>query len=317
MMILILNEFKTIKTRKMKTLKTIFTLLILITVASCSDDNDTNNMATGNLTVKLSDAPMHYNQFSHANITIDHMDIRNSSNGNSFTMLTNNPMHSNLLELVNGKTETIANMDLPEGNYDMMRLYISSTEMVMNNGNSYSYNVAQHGYSGGGMMGNGMMANNDGGIDIPLEHPLTIANGSHHQYLLDIDVDNSFVLEDAVYTGMGPGMMMTMTGFTFTPMMRFVNMETAGTIQGTVHGDQGDLAHVTISLMQDGNVYTSTHTDGNGHYALIGIPEGSYTIMAENEGYMMSSTGNEGNKGTMEMMSGMTLPVDFNMIPAN
>ncbi|MCJ7757431.1 MAG: hypothetical protein MUP24_04735, partial [Gillisia sp.] len=65
----------------MKTLKTIFTLLILITIVSCSDDNEINpdnnpdnnpnNMATGNLTVKLSDAPMHYNQFSEANVTID------------------------------------------------------------------------------------------------------------------------------------------------------------------------------------------------------------------------------------------------------
>jgi hypothetical protein len=301
----------------MKTIKTIFILFILITVASCSDDNKTDTIATGNLTVKLSDAPMHYNQFSQANVTIDHMDIRNSSNGNSFTMLTNNPMHSNLLELVNGNTETIATMDLPEGTYDLMRLYISSTEMVMNDGNSYSYNVAQHGYTGGGMMGNGMMGNNDGGIDIELEHPLTITNGSHHQYLLDIDVNNSFVLEDAVYTGMGSGMMMTMSGFTFRPMMRFVDMETAGTIQGTVQGDQGNLAQVTISLMLDGNVYTSTHTDGNGYYALIGIPEDSYTIIAEYDGYMMSSTGNEGNMGALEMMSGMTLPVDFNMIPIN
>jgi hypothetical protein len=301
----------------MKTLKTIFILFILITVASCSDDNETNTSATGNLTVKLSDAPMHYNQFSQANVTIDHMDIRNSSNGNSFTMLTNNPMHSNLLELVNGNTETIANMDLPEGNYDLMRLYISSTEMVMNGGESYTYNVAQHGYAGGGMMGNGMRANNEGGIDIALEHPLTISNGSHHQYLLDIDVNNSFVLEDAEYTGMGSGMMMTMSGFTFSPMMRFVDMETAGTIQGVVHGDQGELAHATISLMVDGDVYTSTHTNGNGHYALIGIPEDSYTIIAEYDGYMMSSTGNEGNMGTLEMIRGETLTVDFNMIPAN
>jgi hypothetical protein len=311
----------------MKTLKTIFVLLILITVASCTNDdeinpdNNPNNMATGNLTVKLSDAPMHHNQFSEANVTIDSMDIRNSSNGNSFTMLTNNPMHSNLLELVNGNTETLADMDLPEGNYDLMRLYISSTEMVMNDGTSYSYDVAQHGYAGGGMMGNGMTANSDGGIDIALEHPMTVSNGSHHQYLLDIDVDNSFDLEDAEYTGMGSGMgsgmMMTMSGFTFTPMMRFVDMETAGTIEGTVHGDQGDMAHVTISLMQDGNVYTSTHTDGNGHYALIGIPEDSYTVMAEYDGYMMSTTGNEGNTGTLEMMSGMTSSVDFNMIPSN
>ncbi|CAM4119138.1 DUF4382 domain-containing protein [Gillisia limnaea] len=301
----------------MKTLKTIFILLILITIASCSDNNETDTRATGNLTVKLSDAPMHYNQFSQANVTIDHMDIRNSSNGNSFTMLTKNPMHSNLLDLVNGNTETIANMDLPEGNYDLMRLYISSTEMVMNGGESYTYNVAQHGYAGGGMMGNGMRLNSDGGIDIALEHPLTISNGSHHQYLLDIDVNNSFVLEDAEYTGMGSGMMMTMSGFTFSPMMRFVDMETAGTIQGVVHGDQGELAHATISLMLDGNVYTSTHTNGNGHYALIGIPEDSYTIMAEYDGYMMSSSGNEGNKGALEMVSGTILPVDFNMIPAN
>ena len=45
----------------------------------------------------------------------------------------------------------------------MMRLYISSTEMVMHDGYSYSYNVAQHGYAGGGMIGNGMTTNNDGG----------------------------------------------------------------------------------------------------------------------------------------------------------
>jgi len=301
----------------MKSIKKFYFLLILIIAASCSDDNGTNPKATGNLTVELSDAPMHYNQFTQANVTIDHMDIRNSSNGNSFTMLTNNPMHSNLLELVNGNTETIANTDLPEGNYDLIRCYITSTEMVMNGGTSYEYDVAQHGFTSGGMMGSGMMANSDGGIDITLDHTMTISNGSHHQYLLDIDVNNSFMLEDAVYTGMGSGMTMTMSGFTFTPMMRFVDMETAGTIQGTVHGDQGDLAHCTISIMQDGNVYTSTHTDGNGHYALIGIPEDSYTIMAESDGYMMSSTGNESNTGTMEMMSGMTLTVDFNMIPAN
>ena len=53
---------------------------------------------------------MYYNKFSHANVTIYRMDIRNSSNENSFTMLTKNPMQSNLLELVNGNTETIANM---------------------------------------------------------------------------------------------------------------------------------------------------------------------------------------------------------------
>ena len=300
----------------MKNIKYFFVALLLIAVTSC--ENDTTNSAgpVGTLSVKLSDAPMHYDQFMSASVTIDKVEIGNSDDANSFMTLSDTPMKYNLLELVNGMTSTMANAEIPAGDYDLMRLYISSTEMKMVNGDSFSYNMDQEGYSGSGMMQNGMMTlnNQNRSIDIQLDHFMTISNGSMSEFLLDMDVDQSFMLEGVNYDGM---MMMSMTGFTFMPTMRFVDMANAGTIEGTVQDTNGNLPNATVSLMQNGTLYTTTHSDENGHYAFIGIPEGTYTIMAELEGYSMNPVGNEENTGPMNMMAKDILSVDFNMMTSN
>jgi len=208
----------------------------------------------------------------------------------------------------------MANAEIPAGDYDLMRLYISSTEMNMLNGDSFTYNMNQDGYSGGGMMQNGMRLNNQNrSIDIPLNN-LTISNGSMSEFLLDIDVDQSFMLEGVNYDN---NMMMNMSGFTFKPTMRFVDMATSGTINGTVQDAHGNLPNATISLMQNGKLYTSTHSNANGNYALIGIPEGAYTIKTELDGYIMNPIGNEQNMGEMNMMLGATLNVNFKMMASN
>lgn len=296
----------------MKNIKYIFVALLIIAAASCSNDNTTGPVGTFSL--KLTDAPMHYTQFMSASITIDKIEIGNSNNTNSFMTLTDTPMKYNLLELVNGITSTMATIEIPAGDYDLMRLYISSTEMKMLNGDLFTYNMNQNGYSGGGMMQNGMMLNNQNrSIDIPLDNVLTISNGSMSEFLLDMDVDQSFVLEGVNYNNM----MMNMTGFTFMPKMRFVDMSTSGTINGNVHGTNGNLPNATISLMHNGTLYTTTHSNENGNYAFIGIPQGTYTIKAELVGYIMNPLGNEQNIGELSMMSKSTLSVNFNMMASN
>jgi len=296
----------------MKTMKYFFVALLVIVAASC--ENDTTNGPVGTLSLKLTDAPMHYGEFMTASVTIDKVEIGNSQNANSFMTLTDNPMTYNLLELVNGMTSTMANAEIPAGDYDLMRLYISSTEMKTSNGDSFTYNMNQDGYSGGGMMQNGMMLNDQNkSIDIPLNN-LTISNGSMSEFLLDIDVDQSFMLEGVNFDN---NMMMNMSGFTFAPTMRFVDMATSGTIEGTVQDADGNLPNATVSLMQNGILYTSTHSDANGNYALIGIPEGAYTIKTELDGYIMNPLGNEQNMGELNMMSKATLNVDFNMMASN
>ena len=134
------------------------------------------------------------------------------------------------------------------------------------------------------------------------------------EFLLDMDVDQSFMLEGVNYDN---NMMMHMTGFTFMPTMRFVNMANAGTINGTVQDVSGNLPNATISLMHNGTLYTTTHSDENGHYAFIGIPEGMYTVEAELDGYMMNPIGNEQNMGELSMMPKGTLSINFNMMVSN
>ena len=296
----------------MKKMKYFFVALFIIVATGCANDNTTEPVGT--LSLKLTDAPMHYSQFMSASVTIDKIEIGNSAHANSFIILTNTPMKYNLLELVNGITSTMATVEIPAGDYNLMRLYISSTEMKMLNGDSFTYNMDQEGYSGSGMMQNGMMLNNQNrSIDIPLNHVLTISNGSMSEFLLDIDVDQSFMLEGVNYNNM----MMNMTGFTFMPTMRFVYMATSGTISGTVHGTNGNLPNATISLMHNGTLYTTTHSNANGNYAFIGIPQGTYTINAELDGFMMNPVGNEQNMGALSMMPKSTLSVNFNMMASN
>ncbi|MFH6768756.1 DUF4382 domain-containing protein [Gaetbulibacter aquiaggeris] len=293
-------------------MKYFFVTLLLIAVTSCTNDTAEPK---GTLSVKLSDAPMHYNQFMSASVTIDKIEIGSTAHVNSMINIMNTPMSYNLLELINGITATMANAEISVGNYDLMRLYISSTEMVMTNGDLYTYNMDQEGYSGNGMMQGGMMLNSSNrSIDITLNNSLTISEGGMTEFLLDIDVNESFILEGVNYTGSGPNMMMSMSGFTFMPTIRFVDMSTSGTIHGNVQDTVENLPNATISLLHNGTLYTTTHSDGNGNYAFIGIPQGMYTIKVELDGYIMNPAGNEQNMHELNMMSNATISVNFNMM---
>lgn len=299
----------------MKNIKYFFVTPLLIAVASCSNDTAEPK---GTLSVKLSDAPMHYDQFMSASVTIDKIEIGNNADTNSMINIMNTPMTYNLLELINGITETMANTEIPVGNYDLMRLYVSSTEMVTKNGDTYTYNMNQDGYFGNGMMQGGMMLNsNNKSIDITLNNALTITEGGMSEFLLDMDVNQSFMLEGVNFAGSGSNMMMSMSGFTFMPTMRIVDMSTSGTIHGNVQDTVGNLPNATISLMHNGALYTTTHSDDNGNYTFIGIPQGMYTIEAELDGYIMNPVGNEQNMGEFNMMSNNTLNMNFIMMISN
>ena len=302
----------------MKTIKYLFITFLAIATISCSKDNSVG--PTGTLSLKLTDAPMHYNQFTNASVTIDKIEMGNSASANSFVMVTNTAMTYNMLDLVNGITKTLASTEIPVGNYNMIRLFISDTQMTLKDGTTFNYNMSQNGFSGSGMgmMQNGVALNNDKkSIDIQLDQMLTITTGNMSDYLMDMNVADSFNLEGVSFTGTGAGMMMSMSGFTFTPSMRVVDMTNAGTINGTIHDATGNLPNATVTLMHNNTVYTTTHTDANGNYTFIGIPQGTYTMSAEIDGYVMNPVGNDQSMGEMTMMANGTLSVNFIMMPVN
>jgi len=298
----------------MKKINYLIIAVVLTLSVSCSTTDTNTNL--GSISIKLTDAPLPYGQFMEASITVDKVEIGLATDPSSFVVIMNETKTFNMINMINGITEVLAAANIPEGKYDTLRLYISSTKMQMNSGETFTYDMSENNMSGG-MMGNGMNFNNDtGSIDIPLDHFIDVQMGSQDDFLMDIDIDHSFVLEGVNFSDTGSGMMMSMTGFTFNPTMRFVNLKDTGSISGFVHMDTTGLEDVTISLMQNGTVYTTTHTDSSGHYKMIGIPEGTYTIMAEVDGYVVNTLNNN-NMGSIEMMKQSTMTVDFDMIPAN
>jgi len=313
--------------KKMKKLIYVLLAFVLFLSFSCSNSSSITNptaISKGNITLKLTDAtPMHFDQFVAINITIDSIELGNNADPSSFVTILDQPTTYNMLDLVNGNTDVLANIDIPEGQYNTLRIYIASTEIVLKDGTNFKHEIDQSFSIGlGNFMGGNMnFNNNNGSIDVILDHPIDIKPGDLNEYLMDLDVNHSFTLDGVSFDNVGMGglvgFFMHITGFSFNPTFRFVDLSQTGTISGTVHSDQGDLANVTIILKQGNHVYTATHTNADGHYQFIGIPNGTYEMEAEIEGYTLSATGNDANMGDIVMADKANLTVDFNMTKTN
>lgn len=279
--------------KNIKNLLVTFIILISTTLfVSCVDDNNNFNGDQGRFSIEITDAPMDYNQIMEVNITIEKVEMHrvNANKNDEYVTISDKPFTTNMMNLVNGVTETLAQSNIPVGDYDMIKLYMSSTDMKLRDGSTYNHDLDYNDHDGnnnwGGMMQGGMMMDRDNNsIDIPIDPYFTMGNDMNEKFLLDIDINQSFNLEDIKYEDHGSGMMMNISGYSFSPVMRFVQMSEAGTIQGTIQDGNMGLADATVYLMQNGKVYTTTHTNQNGDYKFIGIPKGSYTVDVELDGY--------------------------------
>lgn len=304
-----------------------FILTVLLTV-SCEDDtnslngnNNGLNGGQGRFSIEITDAPMNYNQVMEVNVTIEKVEMHrvNADKKNEYVTISDQPFTTNMMNLINGVTKTLAQSDIPVGDYDMIKLYMSSTDMKLRNGNTYNCNMDYNNQSGsnnwGGMMQGGMMMNSkSNSIDIPINPYFTMGNDMNEKFLLDIDINRSFNLEGVNYEDYGNGgMMMNMTGYSFTPVMRFVQMSEAGTIQGTIQDNNNiGLADATVYLMQNGKNYTTTHTNQNGDYKFIGIPQGNYTVDAALDRYMQSDVQWDNN---VQMDKGQVNTINCTLTP--
>ncbi|MCF6222437.1 MAG: DUF4382 domain-containing protein [Flavobacteriaceae bacterium] len=309
--------------KKVKYLVVSLTIILagLFTV-SCVDDNNNFNGDHGRFSIEITDAPMNYSQVMEVNITIEKIEMHrvNANKKDEYVTLSDKPFTTNMMNLINGVTETLAQSDIPVGDYDMIKLYMSSTNLKLKNGSTFNNDMDYNDHNGsnnwGGMMQGGMMRNDDSGsIDIPMDPYFTVENGMMETFLLDIDITQSFNLEGVNYQDHeSGGMMMHISGYSFTPMMRFVQMSEAGTVQGTVQNGNTGLADATVYLMQNGKVYTTTHTNQNGEYKFIGIPEGSYTVIVELEGYRQMDVEWDNN---VQMSPGQVNTVNCSLTPTD
>lgn len=249
-----------------KTVSILLTAAFLLGMGACNEISNNSGDGDGRVVIKITDDPFDISYIESATVTITRVEIKKTgdgiSDGNPFVTLSDDTITIDLIDLRNGVTETLLDLDIPAGEYDMIRLYVDEAGLKLkDNDDPYSVKVP---------------SGSQTGIKIHIYPYLEVSEGLTAELLLDIDLSRSFVMR---------GNMQHNNGFIFKPVIRAANMTTAGRIAGMVK-DTSDVKvnEATVWLEQD-TVVATAFADTLGYYAIIGIPAGTYSISATKTGY--------------------------------
>jgi hypothetical protein len=107
-------------------------LMVLITGAC-----DRTGESGGRLVIKVTDDPFDITNIESASVTITKVEIKKAgdgiSDGNAFVVLSEDTVTIDLIDLRNGVVETLLDMEVPEGEYDLIRLYVDQAGLKLKN----------------------------------------------------------------------------------------------------------------------------------------------------------------------------------------
>ncbi|WP_297099486.1 DUF4382 domain-containing protein [uncultured Draconibacterium sp.] len=274
----------------------VFGILMMV---ACTDDNGTTNFAEGNgkVNVYLTDAPFPIGLVSQTIVTIDKVEIRkqeNDTTGASFITIMEEPFEIDLLSLSNGITEQLASIELEAGSYDMMRMHVTDSKVILTDGTEFDLKIP---------------SGSSSGLKIKIEPALTIESGQTSDVLLDFDVSKSFVAKGNWKGG-------DIKGFNFKPVVRCVLLDRAGRIVGSVSDTASVLLPnsavnlwTEVNDIEEDSLITTAFTNEMGEYLLIGIPEGTYYMIAEQDSFLTDTIWN------VDVLKGESTQIDFMLTP--
>ncbi|MBP1666655.1 MAG: hypothetical protein H6Q23_1515 [Bacteroidetes bacterium] len=245
-----------------KLLFAIFAAAILI-----SGCDKTETGGPGRLSVKITDDPFDISSVESATITISKIEIRQTGadEGNPFIELLMDPVTINIFELRNGITQELVNLEVPKGDYDLVRLYVDEANLKLKDINE-QFNLK-------------VPSGEQTGIKVFISPVIHVEGGISAELLLDFDLSKSFVMRGHN----------AQNGFIFKPCIRATNNSTAGRIEGFVKDNSPEkigIENAKVSLQTDAAEPVITFTDASGHYAFIGVPAGTYSMSATRENYV-------------------------------
>ena len=257
-----------------------------------------NSAATGTVNLQVTDAPFPVDLISEAAVTITKVEVLHASatqpsedlpdsqesepadsssgtgdstaetqNQADWVTIFEGTKTFNLLDLRNGRTDLLADVTIPTGQYTQMRLIVSEGSITLKDGRTFNLKVPSGETSG-----------------IKLHFIFTVTEGDTKPLLLDVNLGRAF----KPIPGSGLKRPEDIKQFHFQPSlaMRLINVVQAGSITGTVTDGTAPLAGVTVTAMRDTTEVTSTSTEADGTYALTGLPTGTFTIAFSKEGYV-------------------------------
>ncbi len=247
-------------------------VLVILTISSfilfsCEDSGtDPKNQSEGTLVVNITDAPFPIDQVAEANVTINKIEVREENEDADFPFITlsTDTQTVNLIDLRNGITEKLVETNIPEGKYDLVRLYVAEAVIILTDGQEFDLTIPSGAQTG---------------IKMFIDPSVLVEESMTAELLLDFDLSKSFVVQGNPNTPAG------INGFIFKPVIRAVNNTLAGSIYGEVK-DTTDAALVNAQVwVEQDSVITTSFTGENGLYEMIGINTGLYDVLATKEGY--------------------------------
>ena len=280
-------------------------LLVFIVMASCTD-NDDRNSDYGKLSIDLTDAPFPHDMVAEANVTVFKVEARykgdmdinleenddvDDDNESSFIVLMEEEVQVNLLDLTNGVTTNLVDVDVPVGTYDLVRVYVKGVNVVLVDGTTYDLKVP---------------SGEQSGIKVFIKPGIVVSGGLSSDLLLDFDVSKSFVARG------GGKLISDIKGFNFKPVIKACNLSIAGTLSGMVSTLQEDLVvgleGAQVAVFAADTLNTTTFSDADGYYKVLGLSAGSYDVEVELDGYQIQTAAD------IEIIAGNRTVQDFNMV---
>lgn len=253
--------------KKISLLFGIFSVAVILFSSGCQDIIDQPNDGQGHLIIKLTDAPFPIDMIDSAMVHITKVEIRKMSEGEEdgypFTTVFEGYEAFNLLDLRNGITADLVDVEIEPGSYDQIRLYVDEVGLTVKEGDTYNLKVPSGSQSG---------------IKIFMEPAVEVVGGLTADVLLDVNLEKSFILKGNTKSPAG------IKGFNFKPVIRAVNSTTAGTVEGLLTNSDTALHNASVWISVD-TIVSAAFTDTIGYYALPGIPAGSYSMSATLEGF--------------------------------
>jgi len=153
----------------------------------------------------LTDAPFPFDLVAEANVMIENVSLKGT--GADSVLLSDAAQPFNLLELQNGVTAPLADLEVAAGTYTQLRLVVGdSASIELKSGDEYRLKIPSGSQSG---------------IKIQLGN-LTLEDGDLAQITIDFDVEDSFVVQGNPETPAG------IKGFIFKPVVKTKSVEING-----------------------------------------------------------------------------------------
>ncbi len=224
-----------------------------------------NGLALQQVSLQLTDAPFPSELVKEANVTIGRIDIYTNDDNDSipFITISDEAQSFNLLDLTNGLTTDLAETDLPIGLYDHIRMEVIESSVELEDGSLFDLKVPS------------------GSIRLVGDEQIEVTEGESLELLADFDVSRSFVVQGNPNTPAG------IKGFLFKPVVKLSDLSKSGTLKGTVtqSGNGLRLEGVQVSVFAADTLNTTSFTDSEGNYTILGLEPGQYDITAEKDGF--------------------------------